>query len=73
MHRVVINHVSPAEAIEFKNQLLSAGLVMNDDFTWKYTQAQYNNDGYIAVAPKQVVFEFRDPALATFYQLKWSR
>ncbi len=71
MHRIRIDHISPNDAIELKNQLLTAGLAMNDDFTWKYTQAQYNNDGYTAVSPKQVVFEFRDPSLATFYKLKW--
>ena len=60
-------------AIDLKNQLLAAGLVIDQDFTWRYAQAQYDNDGYSAVTPKQVVFEFHDPALATFYQLKWLR
>ncbi len=60
-------------AIELKDQLLSDGLVIDRDFVWKYTQAQYDNDGCTYVAPKQVTFEFQDPAMATFYQLKWSR
>jgi len=73
MHRVRIEHISPVDAIELKNQLLAADLIMDRDFVWKYTQATYDNDGYNAVTPKQATFEFQDPAMATFYQLKWSR
>jgi len=71
MHRVVINHVSPAEAIEFKNQLLSAGLVMGQDFEWQWCPATYDNDGYSAVTPTLVSFDFAQAAVATFYKLKW--
>jgi hypothetical protein len=70
MHRIRIEHLSPVDAIELKNQLLAAGLIMDQDFVWKYTPAQH---GYTYVAPKQVTFEFQDPAMATFYQLKWAR
>ena len=59
-------------AIELKNQLLAAGLIIDQDFSWCYTQATYDNDGFNAVTPKQALFEFQDPALATFYQLKWT-
>jgi len=60
-------------AIDLKDQLLASGLIINRDFTWEYRQATYNNDGYTAVDPKQVIFSFFEPSLATFYQLKWSR
>jgi hypothetical protein len=73
MHRVRIDHISPIDAIELKNQLLKDELVINKDFVWEYRQSTYDNDGYDAVTPKQVIFEFQDPALATFYQLKWTR
>jgi hypothetical protein len=72
MHSVRILHISPVDAIELKNQLLAAGLIINQDFVWKYRQATYDN-GFSAVDPKHATFEFRDPVLATFYQLKWSR
>jgi hypothetical protein len=60
-------------AVDLKNQLLAAGLVLDRDFVWKYCQAHYDNDSHLAVTPKQVTFEFQDPAMATFYQLKWQR
>lgn len=71
MQRVVFEHISATEAIGFKDQLLNDGLVMNRDFTWAYHQPEYDNDGYMAVTPRMVVFNFEDPVLATFYKLKW--
>jgi len=71
MHRVRIEHISPLASIDLKDQLLAAGLVIDQDFTWEYRQATYNNDGYTAVDPKQAIFSFCEPSLATFYQLKW--
>jgi hypothetical protein len=73
MHRVRIDHLSPNEAIELKNQLLAAGLIIDKDFVWEYRQATYDNDGFTPVGPKQVTFSFFEPSMATFYQLKWSR
>jgi hypothetical protein len=73
MHTVRILHISPVDAIDLKNQLLGAGLIIDQDFVWKYRQATYDNNGFSAVAAMQATFEFQDPALATFYQLKWSR
>jgi hypothetical protein len=73
MHRIRIDHLSPTEAIELKNQLLAAGLIIDKDFVWQYCPATYNNDGFSAVTPKQAIFSFFQPSMATFYQLKWSR
>jgi hypothetical protein len=64
-------HLSPTAAIELKDQLVAAGLSINQDFTWEYHQAKYDNDGFSTVSPKQAIFSFREPSLATFYQLKW--
>jgi hypothetical protein len=60
-------------AIELKNQLLSAGLIIDKDFVWEYRQATYDNDGFTPVDPKQATFSFFEPSMATFYQLKWAR
>lgn len=72
MHRVVLQHLNPMRGVELKNQLIADGLVHHQDFEWAYHAAHYDNDGYTAVTPRQVVFEFTDPATATFYQLKWA-
>lgn len=73
MHRVRILHITAQEAIDLKNQLLQSGLQLDQDFTWAYHQATYDNDGYTAVNPRQVTFDFAKAPMATFYQLKWTR
>lgn len=72
MHKVVIEHMTPMSGVDLKNQLISQGLVIGQDFDWKYIGAQYNSDGFQAVAPRQVIFEFKNPADATFFKLKWT-
>jgi hypothetical protein len=72
MHKVVIENMMPTAGIDIKNQLINSGLEINRDFVWRYHGAQYNSDGYQEVAPRQVVFEFTNPADATFFKLKWT-
>lgn len=72
MSSVQLFHVSPVDALEFKRELLLAGLIMDQDFEWEYQQAKYDNFSYEAVTPNHVTFRFRDPTLATFYKLKWT-
>lgn len=71
MHLVTVLHVNAVRALELKDQLLEHGLKNGEDFTWEYHQATYDNDGWSAVTPRQVKFEFVDPKLATFFKLKW--
>ena len=71
MHKIVIRHISPTAAIELKNQLISDGLVMGRDYEWQWCPATYNNDGFSAVTPTLVYFNFVKDSLATFYKLKW--
>jgi hypothetical protein len=72
MHSVRILHISPVEAIELKNQLLLAGLVIEQDFEWAWITAEYNDvEGW--TRQKHAEFRFHDAAMATFYQLKWAR
>jgi hypothetical protein len=51
-------------------ELRQSGLVMNQDFEWRYQKSSYGEGN--EHVPASVTFEFEDPALATFYQLKWS-
>ena len=71
MTPVKILHVNAIRALELRDQLEDSGLIQNQDFEWEYRQAEYNSDSYEAVVPRHVLFRFRDPALATFWQLKW--
>jgi hypothetical protein len=58
-------------ALELVAELRQSGLVMDQDFVWQYQKSSYGEGNELV--PASVTFEFRDPALATFYQLKWSR
>lgn len=71
MHSVTVLHVNAVRALELRDEAQSHGLVQDQDFTWEYQQATYNNDGFSAVTPRQVKFNFEDPAMATFFKLKW--
>ena len=71
MHSVRVFTNNAIEAIEFKNSLIRAGLVIEKDFVWRYYRQHYDWAGTME-EPGQAVFDFQDPAMATFYQLKWS-
>ena len=72
MHTVRVHNIEVVAAIDLKNQLLQAGLVIEQDFEWAWITAEYNNvEGW--TRQKHAEFRFRDPALSTFYQLKWVR
>ena len=71
MHPIRIRDVTPFGAVDLKFQLIRAGLVMEDDFTWKYVPSRWDNFTG-ETHDKYVEFYFRDSALATFYQLKWT-
>lgn len=68
-YSVTVSPVTVVEAIEFKNSLLMDGLDMNKDFVWAYKQAEWND--MTGNMPSIAKYGFRDPALATFYKLKW--
>lgn len=70
-HKVIIKHINATEAVERKNQLLTDGLIIDQDFVWEYSPAAYDNDGFTAVTPRQVTFKFATASMATFYKLKW--
>ena len=70
-HQVRIEQASPDDGIRWNRELASSGLVPGKDYVWRYQQAQYDNFGLYNSTPRAVIFEFQDPALATFYKLKW--
>ena len=71
MHTVRVHNIEVYDAIDLKNRLIQDGLIMDRDFKWAWITAEYNDvEGW--TRQKHAEFEFWDPALATFYQLKWS-
>jgi hypothetical protein len=71
MHPITIRGIGPFEAVGLKFELIQAGLIMDDDFFWQYIPAKWDNFSG-EVHGKYAVFHFREPALATFYKLKWT-
>ncbi len=71
--RLTIARVNVSQCIEFKNELIAAGLVMGQDFEWAYVPPVLKDDwsGDIST-PASVHFDMIDPVLATFYRLKWT-
>jgi len=58
-------------AMVLKQQVLDHGLLMGQDFTWRYVPNQYDGwDAETSTIP-HVVFEFRDPGMETFFKLRW--
>ena len=71
MYKIRVHNIEVYDAIDLKNRLIQDGLIMDRDFKWTWITAEYNDvEGW--TRQKHAEFEFWDPALATFYQLKWS-
>lgn len=67
---VVVENISVADAIELRYSLVRDGLTIDQDFSWAYRQSEY--DGFTMNRPAHAAFAFRDPAMASFYKLKWT-
>jgi len=83
---VVFEGANASSGIAMAHELRSAGLTLDQDFTWQYipggmvtlndtiTFSSYTEDYHEAqLQKKQVIIQFRNPAMATFYSLKWQR
>lgn len=61
------------QALAFKHQLDLDGLIVNQDYEWRYQKPVYDEFAWTDSEVSNVTFTFCNPALATFYQLKWAR
>jgi hypothetical protein len=60
-------------ALALKHQLDLDGLIVNQDYEWRYQKPVYDEFSWTDSEVSHVTFTFRNPSLATFYQLKWAR
>ena len=60
-------------ALALKHQLDLDGLIVNQDYEWRYQKPVYDEFAWTDSEVSHVTFTFQNPSLATFYQLKWSR
>ena len=72
-HEIRIENASPDDGIYWSQELQVSGLIQDQDYVWQYVPAWDDNFGSYNSSPRAVVFAFVNPALATFYQLKWQR
>ena len=61
------------QALAYKHQLDLDGLIVNQDYTWRYQTPVYDEFAWADSEDSHVPFTFQNPALATFYQVKWAR
>jgi hypothetical protein len=72
MQTIRVDNIDVYDAIDLKNQLIWAGLVLDQDFEWAWITADYDQfTGW--TRQKHAEFRFHNPVLATFYQLKWAQ
>ena len=69
MHRITIRDIDAGRAIDYKNQLLSDGLSLVQDFTWEYCPSVH--EAFDMKAVRHANYDFLNKSMATFYQLKW--
>jgi len=72
MHQILLYDIDANTAIDMKHELEKAGLIINQDFTWHYQHARWDNFSHEPSLPRLVKFEFVNESLATFYKLKWA-
>jgi hypothetical protein len=68
---IVILVKNAQQALELKEQILSAGLQLNEDFTWEYRPDPYDGYDDSSHAHPEVRFIFRDPAQETFFRMRF--
>jgi hypothetical protein len=73
---VVFEGATASRGLELAARLRLAGLILNQDFTWAYIPKAPEEPAPPELFEKNVslvIIGFQDPALATFYSLKWQR
>ena len=70
---VVFEDIGASRGMEMAWALRDAGLVLDKDFTWCYIPKALDEWILFEKNISKVIIGFKDPALATFYSLKWQR
>jgi len=70
---VVLDNTSADRMLSIVRDLKSQGLQLETDFNFRYEPAQYDNNGWSQITPKQCVFTFNNEKYATFFILKYGR
>jgi hypothetical protein len=68
---IVIFVKNAQQALDLKQQVLAAGLILHEDFTWEYKPDPYDGYDDSSHAHLEVRFIFRDPAQETFFRMRF--
>jgi hypothetical protein len=68
---IVIFVKNAQQAIELKDQVLSHGLILHEDFSWEYRPDPYDGYDDSLHAHPEARFVFRDSAQETFFRMKF--
>ena len=68
---IIILVKNAQEALELKEQVLAAGLILHEDFSWEYRPDPYDGYDDSSHAHPEVRFIFRDPVQETFLRMRF--
>ena len=68
---IVVLVKNAQEALDLKQQVLDAGLILHEDFTWEYRPDPYDGWDDSLHAHPEVRFIFREPAQETFFRMRF--
>jgi hypothetical protein len=68
---IVVLVQNAQQAVELKDQILAAGLILHQDFSWEYRPDPYDGYDDTLHAHPEARFIFRDPAQETFFRMKF--
>jgi hypothetical protein len=69
MIRILVKNAQ--QALDLKQQVIDAGLVLHEDFTWEYRPNPYDGYDDSLHAHPEARFVFKDPAQETFFRIKF--
>lgn len=73
MIEVTIHSQSANDIINIVHELKAQDLVQDVDFEFAYHSAEYDNWSGDVTYNKHTVFRFRDPAVASWFRLKYDK
>jgi hypothetical protein len=68
---IVILVKNAQQALDLKQQVLDAGLILHEDFSWEYRPDPYDGYNDSLHAHPEARFIFRDSAQETFFRMKF--
>ena len=71
MIEIVVEYRGVSEILPMVTSMRDRGWVLNQDFSFAYHNATFDNDGYEPVIPKRTVFTFFTEELATLFTLTY--